>query len=39
VKFIHVSDLHLVPKGDKLWGLDPFARLEACLDDIAKFPP
>lgn len=37
MKFIHVSDLHLVPKGDKLWGLDPFARLEACLDDIAKF--
>lgn len=37
MKFIHVSDLHLVPKGDKLWGLDPFARFEACLDDIAKF--
>lgn len=37
MKFIHVSDLHLVPKGDKLWGLDPFARLEACLDDIVKF--
>lgn len=36
VKFIHVSDLHLVPKGDKLWGLDPFARFEACLDDIAR---
>jgi Icc protein len=37
MKFIHVSDLHLVPKGDKLWGLDPFTRFEACLDDIAKF--
>lgn len=37
MKFIHVSDLHLVPKGDRLWGLDPFARLEACLDDIARF--
>jgi 3',5'-cyclic AMP phosphodiesterase CpdA len=36
VKFIHVSDLHLVPKGDKLWGLDPFARLEACLEDLVK---
>lgn len=36
LKFIHVSDLHLVPKGDKLWGLDPFARLEACLADIVK---
>jgi len=37
MKFIHVSDLHLVPKGDKLWGLDPFQRFEACLDDIVKF--
>jgi 3',5'-cyclic AMP phosphodiesterase CpdA len=37
MKFIHVSDLHLVPKGDKLWGLDPFTRFETCLDDIAKF--
>jgi 3',5'-cyclic-AMP phosphodiesterase len=36
LKFIHLSDLHLVPKGDKLWGLDPFARLEACLADIVK---
>jgi Icc protein len=39
MKFIHVSDLHLVPKGDRLWGLDPFARFEACLEDIAKFHP
>jgi 3',5'-cyclic-AMP phosphodiesterase len=39
MKFIHVSDLHLVPKGDRLWGLDPFARFEACLDDIARFHP
>lgn len=37
MKFIHVSDLHLVPKGDKLWGLDPFARFETCLEDIARF--
>ncbi|MGE0005565.1 MAG: phosphodiesterase [Parvibaculaceae bacterium] len=37
MKFIHVSDLHLVPKGDRLWGLDPFARLDACLADIARF--
>lgn len=37
MKFIHVSDLHLVPKGDKLWGLDPFVRFEACLGDIARF--
>lgn len=37
MKFIHLSDLHLVPKGDKLWGLDPFARFETCLEDVARF--
>jgi 3',5'-cyclic AMP phosphodiesterase CpdA len=36
VKFIHVSDLHLVPRGDRLWGLDPFERFDACLGDIAS---
>jgi 3',5'-cyclic-AMP phosphodiesterase len=37
MKFIHVTDLHLVPPPGKLWGIDPFLRLELCLDDIAKF--
>lgn len=37
VKFIHVSDLHLLPQGEELWGIDPFARLDACLKDIARF--
>ena len=35
MKFIHITDLHLVPEGEKLWGLDPLARLNLCLADIA----
>lgn len=34
MKFIHVTDLHLLPEGGALWGLDPFERFEACLADI-----
>lgn len=37
MKFIHFTDLHLVPRGEKLWGFDPVARFEACLSDLAKF--
>ncbi|MGB8314102.1 MAG: phosphodiesterase [Aestuariivirga sp.] len=37
MKFIHLTDLHLVPPTQKLWGLDPFARLELCLADIEKY--
>ena len=39
MKFIHFTDLHLMPPGKKLWGLDPAARLEACLGDIQKHHP
>jgi 3',5'-cyclic AMP phosphodiesterase CpdA len=35
MKFIHITDLHLVPPGELLWGLDPFERFDACLNDIA----
>ena len=35
MKFIHLTDLHLVPPLQKLWGLDPSARLDLCLIDIA----
>jgi 3',5'-cyclic AMP phosphodiesterase CpdA len=35
MKFIHVTDLHLVPEGEALWGLKPVERLDACLADIA----
>lgn len=36
MKIIHITDLHLVPPGDMLWGLDPLARLDACLADVAR---
>ncbi|CAN5459654.1 phosphodiesterase [soil metagenome] len=36
MKIIHVTDLHLVPAGERLWGLDPMTRLDACLDDLAR---
>ena len=35
MKFIHVTDPHLVPPDENLWGNNPFERLEACLQDIA----
>jgi Icc protein len=35
MKLVHLTDLHLVPPGKVLWGLDPLARLDACLTDIA----
>ena len=35
MKLIHITDLHLMPPGGTLWGLDPFARLDAALNDIA----
>ena len=34
MKLIHITDLHLVAPFEALWGLKPFDRLEACLDDI-----
>ncbi len=35
MKFIHLTDPHLVPRGRKLWGLDPLERFDRCLADIA----
>lgn len=35
MKLIHLTDLHLMPQGEMLWGLDPYARFDAALDDIA----
>lgn len=34
MKLIQVSDLHFVPPGGSLYGLDPRARLEAAIADI-----
>jgi 3',5'-cyclic AMP phosphodiesterase CpdA len=36
MKLIQVSDTHFVPPGRRLLGLDPRARLEACIDDINR---
>ncbi len=35
MKFIHLTDLHLVAPGETLWGLSPLDRLDACLRDLA----
>ncbi len=34
MKFLHLTDTHLVPQGHKLYGLDPNARLRAAVADI-----
>lgn len=34
MKFIQVTDMHLVGREGQLYGLDPFIRLHACLTDI-----
>jgi 3',5'-cyclic AMP phosphodiesterase CpdA len=34
MKLIQVSDLHFIPPGQRLFGLDPRARLEAAIADI-----
>ncbi|WP_421693173.1 phosphodiesterase [Aestuariivirga sp.] len=39
MKLIHLTDLHLMPPGETLWGLDPFDRLDKALTDIATHHP
>jgi 3',5'-cyclic-AMP phosphodiesterase len=39
VKFIHITDIHLVAPKEKLWGFDTFDRLDLCLADIKKYHP
>ena len=36
MKIIHLTDLHLPIPGQRLWGLDPYARLESALADIER---
>ena len=36
MKFIHISDIHLVPEDGDLNGCIPSERFEACLNDIEK---
>ncbi len=34
MKFIQVTDMHIMPPGERLLGLDPRAQLDACIADI-----
>lgn len=34
MKLIQITDLHLVQPGERLYGLDPKGRLDACIEDI-----
>ena len=36
MKFIHVTDTHIVPPGELLYGLDPAERLRLCIADINR---
>jgi 3',5'-cyclic-AMP phosphodiesterase len=36
MKLVQISDLHMVPDGDTLHGLDPHTRLQACISDINR---
>ncbi len=33
-KIIQLTDLHIVPHGERVFGFDPVARLQAVLDDV-----
>ncbi len=39
MKLIHLSDIHLTKPGERLLGLDPLSRLDACLRDIGRYHP
>ncbi|WP_413992268.1 phosphodiesterase [Labrys okinawensis] len=34
MKIIQITDLHLLPPGDRVFDSDPGERLQACLDDV-----
>lgn len=36
MKFLHLSDLHLGEPGRRLFGLDPWERLDACLEHASR---
>ena len=36
MRFVQVTDMHVVPRGQSVVGLDPVARLEACIADINR---
>jgi 3',5'-cyclic AMP phosphodiesterase CpdA len=36
MKFVQITDLHLVPDGEELLGFNPLERLSACIADINR---
>lgn len=36
MRFVQVTDTHVMPRGESVLGLDPVARLEACIADINR---
>jgi 3',5'-cyclic AMP phosphodiesterase CpdA len=34
MKIIHITDTHIVPEGETIYGLDPAARLAAVIEDV-----
>jgi 3',5'-cyclic AMP phosphodiesterase CpdA len=36
MKIIHITDTHIVPEGETIYGLDPAARLAAVIDDVCR---
>jgi 3',5'-cyclic AMP phosphodiesterase CpdA len=39
MKFVQISDIHLVAPGGLVYGLDPKERLESCIEDINSQHP
>jgi Icc protein len=37
MRFIHISDLHVIPRGDMLHGVNPVGNLQKCVADINQF--
>ena len=37
MRFIHVSDIHVIPRGNTLNGVDPIDNLQKCVVDINRF--
>lgn len=36
MKLVQITDIHLVTPGERLFGLDPLARFDACLADVER---
>jgi 3',5'-cyclic-AMP phosphodiesterase len=36
MKIIHITDTHVVPDGETIYGLDPAARLATVVDDVCR---